>query len=172
MEEEWKQSSYCYLYEVSNKGQVKNKITGNIKKQYKDKRGYMRTGLTIDKKTVVVRVHNMVIDAFLGVRTNKHTLYINHIDGDKSNNNLENLELVTPKENSQHASRTGLIPSGEDCYQAQYTNDQIRNLHYLYRSGRSIESLAVEYDTKKSNIDRILKGDRWKKIFQEFNKIT
>ena len=54
-------------------------------------------------------VHCLVWEAFVGEIPNG--MQINHIDGDKHNNTLENLELVTPKENIQHAWKTGLCKS-------------------------------------------------------------
>lgn len=93
-------------YEVSNYGNVRNKHTGTVRKQT-DRGGYKK--LRIDNKDIAI--HRLVADAFFdGDHTN---LQVNHIDGDKSNNNLGNLEWVTPSENVKHAFATNLKqPSG------------------------------------------------------------
>ena len=69
--------------------------------------GYRVVYLMLYGKSTQVRVHRIVCETFLQNPENKP--FVNHIDGCKSNNKLSNLEWVTPKENSRHAVRTGLI---------------------------------------------------------------
>lgn len=67
---------------------------------------YLRVNLTSYKREYV---HRIVAEAFLDLPENYKELQVNHIDGDKENNNYQNLEWVTCKENMEHASRTNLI---------------------------------------------------------------
>ena len=75
--------------------------------------GYYSVGLHVDCKAKTVRVHRLVAEAFLGNPSEGRT-YVNHIDGNKLNNNVSNLEWATPGENNRHAFRAlGRKPWGE-----------------------------------------------------------
>lgn len=76
-----------------------------------DKDGYYRVVLSNHAKKRYVKIHTLVAEQFLNFTKEDviSGLVVNHIDGNKHNNNVENLEIVTVKENNQHAWRTGLI---------------------------------------------------------------
>lgn len=88
-------------YEISNLGNVRNKITGTVRKQT-NRNGYRK--IRINNKDV--NIHKLVAEAFLDGY--HEGLEINHKDGNKANNRADNLEWVTKKENILHAYRTGL----------------------------------------------------------------
>ena len=93
-----------FVYYVTEDGRVwsttrKNGIERFMKLQTQD--GYKSVGLTIGGKRVSKRVHRLVADAFIENPEKKP--YINHKDGDRSNNHFENLEWCTQKENVNHA---------------------------------------------------------------------
>lgn len=87
-------------YEVSNLGIVRNSKTKHILVQSKDKSGYYVVVLYDSKKRHCVKVHRLVAKAFVDNAENKPQ--VDHIDGDKENNNSTNLRWVTPKENSRN----------------------------------------------------------------------
>lgn len=87
-------------YEVSNLGSVRNSLTGKILVQTKDKYGYSVVCLYEDGKRHSIKVHRLVASAFVDNKENKPQ--IDHIDGNKENNNYTNLRWVTPKENSRN----------------------------------------------------------------------
>ena len=110
--EYWKDiKGYEGLYQISNLGRVKSlPRNGTIKderiiKYSLDKYGYPQVVLN-NKKHKCFRVHRLVAEAFIPNPQNKST--VNHIDGNKTNNKLNNLEWNTIKENNDHALRTGL----------------------------------------------------------------
>lgn len=92
-------------YQISNYGNVKNKITGKILIGDKNNIGYRRVILYQPKKKRFF-VHRLVALHF--VDGYKENLVINHIDGNKENNHYKNLEWVTRSENDLHAFRLGL----------------------------------------------------------------
>ena len=98
-------------YSVSNEGEVKNDKT-NRKMTLGFHQGYRTVGLKVNGKNKGLRVHRLVANVFIPNPEKKP--YVNHIDGNRGNNKLENLEWVTPSENTQHAVRIGLmVPSRE-----------------------------------------------------------
>lgn len=103
----WKTIKDFPNYEISNCGNVRNRITGKrLKKQIKEK-GYLGVILHKDKKKYNLRVHRIVAMEF--VENHKNKPYVNHINGDKKDNNSCNLEWVTPSENNIHAVKNNLM---------------------------------------------------------------
>lgn len=154
--EEWKLVKGNYY--VSDKGRFKRK--NKILKQY-DNRGYLLVGIEGN----VTSSHRLVAKAFIPNPLNKSQ--INHKNGIKSDNKVENLEWVTAKENSKHAYKTGLSyqPKGE------------KHFHYGKRGGEANRSKKVKctktgkiYDSLKDcykltgfsykNASRQLNGNR------------
>lgn len=122
----WKDiKNYEGLYQVSNLGRIKSlsrtvyqynymakkdiKITfkGKIRKPRMSKDGYYIINLNKDGKMTTYRVHRLVGEQFVENKENKP--YINHKDGNKLNNNVDNLEWCTAKENSIHGWKIGLM---------------------------------------------------------------
>ena len=93
-------------YSVSINGEVRNDLTGQIKTPHKNGSGYYDVHLYDNSKSTVHKIHRLVADAFIPNPEDKPC--INHIDGNKTNNNVDNLEWVTHSENMKHAYRTGL----------------------------------------------------------------
>ena len=115
MQEVWKDiKGYEGLYQVSNLGRArsldryvrngtsnKNIKRGKILKPCATRDGYLQLNLIKNKKKKVSTVHRLVAKAFIVNFENKPC--VNHIDGNKQNNNVENLEWVTYSENTIHA---------------------------------------------------------------------
>lgn len=106
MEEIWKEiPGYECLYQVSNKGRVRGLVRNKILKQSKLTGGYLNVWLSKGGKVKIKRVHRLVALAFLPNPQNKE--YVNHIDKDVTNNNVDNLEWVTQSENQKHSYMVG-----------------------------------------------------------------
>lgn len=93
-------------YEASDTGKIRNAKTGRILKQQITDRGYNTITLYEDCKPISKRVHRLVADAFYN--GDNELLDVNHKDGNKRNNNIDNLEFCTRKTNINHAFQTGL----------------------------------------------------------------
>lgn len=106
MEEIWKDiEDYEGLYQVSNFGRVKRVTTGIILKGGKNKDGYLLVRLYKNSIGSTKGVHRLVANVFIPNPENKPE--INHIDEDKTNNKVSNLEWMTAKENTNHGTRNG-----------------------------------------------------------------
>lgn len=94
-------------YEVSNLGNVKSiRFNNRILKQHKDPKGYVKVKLYKDKIGYTQKVHRLVASAFIPNNDNKEQ--VNHKNGVKTDNTLNNLEWCTQKENMQHSIKAGL----------------------------------------------------------------
>jgi len=130
--ETWKPiKNYESQYAVSSLGRIKGidrivrrkqgcvKIKGKINLGFKNHFGYIRQKLSTNNKCKNVFSHRLVAEAF--IENNDDTLEINHIDGDKTNNNVNNLEWCTRLENINHAIETGLkvYPTGKNHHNSR-----------------------------------------------------
>ena len=93
---------YEGVYQVSNLGNVKSFRYGKERqmKQSKDSSGYLVIGIRLNNVPKIRRVHQLVAESFLNHTRCGYKLVVNHIDFNKTNNKLDNLEIVTQRENS------------------------------------------------------------------------
>lgn len=158
--EEWKDiEGFEGLYQISNFGRVKSlpkeKQFGNnfyitkekILKNQKDKDGYLQVNLYQNKKAKHYKVHRLVAKAFIQNLENKPE--VNHIDGNKENNCVSNLEWVLAKENIYHAYSTGLIKRRKRII---CINDG--NIF------KSITQASLFYGVSKSMVSEVCNGKR------------
>ena len=105
--EKWKQiKGYEKIYEISDKGRVRSEkrkgYSGGVLSLLNiDSSGYNRVGLSKDKKRTQFSIHRLVAEAFILNPKNKPE--VNHIDENKNNNCVNNLEWVTSLENKNHS---------------------------------------------------------------------
>ena len=107
----WKPIPGYTNYKVSNLGRVKSIYRASCKNQFFEGRiltpirnngGYLKVNLSKDGVRKEGKIHRLVLSAFVGECP--EGMVVNHIDEDKTNNCLSNLEYVTPKENSNHGT--------------------------------------------------------------------
>jgi len=127
----WKKVIGYEKYEVSNSGEVRNFLTKNKKSITDHNSGYLATTFSLNYKSKTVLMHRLVALHFIYNPENKRC--INHIDGDKHNNNVSNLEWNTHKENNDHALRTGLKnpAKGERNASTKLTKEQVLQIREI-----------------------------------------
>ncbi len=112
-------------------------------------------------------VHQLVVEAFIGPRGN---LEVNHIDGDKRNNRVANLELVTRRENALHASAMGLLPKenpairGEANPAAELSEPDVVEIRRRHREGESQAGLGRHFGVHSSTIHLIVHRKKWRHV--------
>ena len=95
-------------YQASNFGYIYSKKSNRVLKSHFNEKGYLRVCLYVDGKPTTQKVHRLVALAFL--ENPKNYKEVNHKDGNKTNNCVENLEWCTHLENMRHAYQNNLIP--------------------------------------------------------------
>lgn len=158
----WK-PTYVYgeQYEVSNTGEVRNRITKNILIPQKDNKGYLRVRMSLHDRKVSAKIHRLVAIAFIPNPENKPQ--VNHI-------NCNKLEWVTNGENQIHAYKNGLN------YVTGRAGKKKISVIQLDRNGaeigryESISKASIVTGIQRQNIEKVIKGHRktagrygWKK---------
>jgi len=162
---------YVGWYDVSNFGRVKRVMggagtfSGKILSDQNMGDGY--AGVTLWKNGSHCRfyVHHLVMSAFIGPRL--EGLQVNHKDGNKKNNSLDNLEYVTPVENMAHASGTGLVSQrGENSSRSKLVEKEVHEIRKLLGK-ETHKSIAAMYNVGVAAISRIATGKSWGSLKEE-----
>ena len=168
MEEVWKDiKDFEGLYQVSNLGNVK-RLQGKGCSQERiisksiNKFGYIYIGLHNKGIYRKIKAHRLVGIAFIDNPNNKKT--INHINGIKTDNRVENLEWCTFLENKQHAVNIGLTNTkGTKHYLSKLSEKQVLEIREIGLS-KSIAYLSRKYGVSETNVSKIIKREIWKHI--------
>ncbi len=178
MDEIWKDiTGYENKYLVSNFGRVKSldctheratkgtfTIPGRVMAGSKDTRGYPQMLLAKNGNKKTIKVHRLVASAFIPNPDNKRT--INHINGIRTDNRVENLEWATDSENIKHAFATGLMVGmkGEKHPLTKLSNENIREIRLLIACGKRGVDIAKAYNVNPCVISAIKKNKSWKHV--------
>lgn len=117
--------------------------------------GYLNITLWKDSKSYHYSVHVLIAMAFLGHKRGE--LYINHIDGNKHNNHVDNLEIVTCKENVQHALATGLRKYGFDNGSNVLNRKQGKEALQMRKERHSLQQIADHFGVSIQAIQNTIK---------------
>lgn len=152
------------IYAITDKGEVVNLKTGNKSFGYVNKKGYLvfdfrrRGGKTVP-------VHRLVASAFIPNPDNLPQ--VNHKDGNKKNNNLENLEWCSNSQNQKHAFANGLQKGNFLHPNSKLKPEEVEYIKSNYKYGClgfGIRSLAKKFNVCDSTIKQILEGKSYKNV--------
>jgi hypothetical protein len=160
----WKDvPNYEGHYQVSNLGRVKSLKSGKDKilKPKGNGRGYLQVGLRKEGERKFFLIHRLVMLLFVG----ESDLEVNHKNGIKADNRLENLEYCTRSENMTHAYSIGLkkVLKGEKNYASKLTEIEVKMIKYEHKNMTQKE-IANIYGVTDSMVGYIRSGKNWKHI--------
>lgn len=125
--------------------------------------GYEMVKLMAEGKCKACTIHRLVALAFIPNPKNKQ--FVNHKDGNKLNNCVENLEWVSPSENLKHAYDNGLMShKGENNSRSKLKNVDIPVIRERIRNGEMLKTIAKDYNVHYSVISGIMYGKIWMHI--------
>ena len=158
----WKTIQQESSYEINENGDVRNIKTGHIKSTRLDKYGYKRVTLYPSGKTY--SIHRLVAMTYLS--NNKCFKTVNHINGNKIDNNVKNLEWCSFSDNTKHAHRAGLITvnvKGTNNPMSKFTKEDIENIFNLSRAGLTTSEIANKLGFPYERTRRLLKKESYNK---------
>lgn len=178
---EWRLIKNYDNYKVSSDGEIKSVsgicfVQGNyheykrnrLQKPHENKFGYLRVSLSINNSPKEFLIHRLVAGAFIENPLNKPC--VNHKDGNKHNNSVNNLEWCTYSENTRHAISTGLLrhAHGEQKPKSSKLKEsQILEIYKLNRLGNLYHrEIAEIFKVSRKCIGDILIGRNWKHLYK------
>jgi len=123
---------------------------------------YRQVLLSADRVKWMPFVHRLVAAAFLPREIGRTD--VNHRNGNKLDNRVENLEWVSKSENQIHAAACGLLPTGERSRLAKLTALKVLSIRARHAGGEGFAALAAEFSVTPSCIFSIVKRKSWKQL--------
>jgi len=174
MEQEvWKDiQGYEGYYQISNLGRCKS-----LAKTVRGRRGalaerilkpqfnghYYHLRLSKDSICMMHLLHRLIATAF--IPNPKNLPVVNHLDGDKLNNKVSNLEWTTIGDNTRHAiNELGIVLGGEKHHAAKLTEKKVKKIIELANTGLSHSKIAKMFSVSRPNISYIARGATWKHV--------
>lgn len=166
--EVWKDiKDYEGIYQVSNFGNVKS--LGNsfsrkerLLKLSHQSKGYLTVVLQKNATRKMVLTHRLVAEHFIDNTESKPQ--VNHINGDKTDNIVENLEWVSHRENLDHAIKNNLTLKGEENRNSKLKDVDVIKIYSLLQKGTTTKELSESYNVSYSTIDSIRTNRYWKHL--------
>jgi hypothetical protein len=164
MLEEWRPVvGYAGHNQVSSIGRVRSFKKNRVRPLalVTNSRGYVQVNLYRDGRVRNRLVHRLVAEAWFGLIPLGHQ--VNHKDGDKTNNKVANLEIVTGEENRRHARKLGLVRPkiGEANVSAKLKEEDVRAIRLLRSERVPVFEIAYRYKVSQRAVYSLLRGDTW-----------
>lgn len=138
---------------------LKKKMKGKVLSPAIKNSGYFKLALSSYNNLKHSCVHRLVAETF--IPNPKKLKCVNHIDGDKLNNNIENLEWISHTDNNIHAFKTGLKKVNENHGRSKLKNEEVYEIKELISLGIPQRQIAFMYEVSPSTIHLIKTGKNW-----------
>ena len=184
MSEVWKDiPDYEGSYQVSNMGRVRSvdrviackdgsiqKHKGKVLKLSIDTKGYEKVTLSNGNRCDTKRVHRLILETFKP-HVNMIDLQVNHIDGNKLNNHLTNLEWLTRRDNMLHAQDIGLIDNrGERSPNATLSETDVLEILQRLDTGELQKEITLDYGVSQQCVSKINRGLTWRSVKEKYER--
>ena len=159
-------------YKISNLGRVYSLLSNSYLTPVITWNGYFRVFLRLESGCGRYFLIHRILYIEFNFVNNYNELQVNHKDGDKFHNSIENFEWNTPSENIIHAYRNGLKvkEKGEDCSYATISNDQAEQIAKLISEQKySHQDIADIVGCPKHIVGNIATGTTWTWIYNKYN---
>ena len=127
----------------------------------KDGNGYPCFRVSHNCKASWAPIHAIIAECWIYNDDPVNKVEVNHINGDKKDYNVSNLEWVTKSQNQLHAIKTGLKQKGEDLYNAQLTETQVHIICQKLQQGARPKDLAEEFEISVDIVRKIKDGSAY-----------
>lgn len=150
-------------YQVSNLGRIYSKTRRScLKVKRLAGRGYYQIRLSKDGKYHYKNLHRLIAETFIPNPNNLRT--VNHINGNKLDNRLSNLEWADDCKQQHEACLLGLKPTTKHIL----TTSEIIEVYKMYSKGTSVKEIAELFDTRIQQISKLVKGQRHQKLYRQY----
>lgn len=151
-------------YKISNLGRIySTKRRSCLKIKKLGGKGYYQVRLSKDGQYYYKNLHRLIAEVFIPNPNNYRT--VNHINGNKLDNRIENLEWADDCKQQHEACLLGLKPTTQHVL----TTEEILDVYRRYfEEGESVGSIARRYETRKQQIAKLVKGQRHKSLFWQY----
>ena len=160
-----KEKKVRYTHAITKKEHFRTTEKKFLKVYLNNRTGYKFIQLYKDKKSKNFNIHRLVAINFLNNHDNLDQ--VNHIDGNKHNNTVENLEWCSNKYNHEHATKTGLKASKEKIGTSKLTEEKVFYIRELIKIGVTHEKLAEIFNVSRPTISLISNNKTWKLTHKE-----
>lgn len=156
--------NYEGLYSVTKEGKIFGNKRNKFLRQRTNRAGYLVVNLSKNNILKTLAVHRITAQTFLDNPENKRT--VNHKNGNKSNNNINNLEWCTDSENQKHSYRTGLNKSiGENHFRSNLTEKEVLEIRRLLKETKITQmKLSKMFNVATGTVSNIKTRKTWKYI--------
>lgn len=155
-----KEKKVRYTHAITKKEHFRTTEKKFLKVYLNNRTGYKFVQLYKDKKSKNFNIHRLVAINFLNNHDNLDQ--VNHIDGNKHNNTVENLEWCSNEYNHEHATKTGLKASKEKISTSKLTEEKVFYIREFIKICVTHEKLAEIFNVSRSTISLISNNKTWK----------